>query len=100
MDELQKQLAALQAELKSYLDKAKEQQEKTGSLTTELKGQIEALQKQVDAMDQKMAERHAASQSEESLEESFKKNDAVQRLLRDKSGSAVIELDAKQVRQF
>lgn len=100
MPELKEQLESLQSELKGYLDKAKEQQEKNGSMTTELKGQIENLQKQVDAMDQKMTERHAAGQPEKSLEDSLRENEAVQRILRDKSGNAVIELDAKQVRQL
>jgi len=97
--ELKDQLEALQVELKSYLDKAKEQQEKNGTMTADLTTKIDALQKQVDAIDTKMAERHVGDPVE-TVEDYLKKNENVQRILRDKSGNCTIELEAKHVAQL
>lgn len=98
--EIKDQLDALQVELKGYLDKAKEQQDKTGSITAELKTQIDALQKQVDAIDTKMTDRINANTPEEGLGEFMQKHEGVQKILRDKSGSIRIELDGKMARQL
>lgn len=98
--EIKSQMDQMQKQLGDYLEKAKEQQEKTGTITTELKTQIEGLQKQVDAIDKKMVERLASTEKEESVVDFMQKNDNVQRILRDKSGSCVITLDGKMAQQL
>lgn len=98
--ELKEQFEALQKELKSYLDKAAEQQKLSGTITEELKTKIDALQKQVDAIDVKMAERHAAAAPEKNLFETLSEDESLKRFMRDKSGSIVLHLDGKQVKQL
>jgi HK97 family phage major capsid protein len=98
--DLKEQLEALQKELKGYLDKAAEQQKATGTITEGLNSQITALQKQVDAIDLKLAERVVASTTEEPLEDYLRKQDDVSRIMRDKSGNCVLHLDAKQVQRI
>lgn len=67
--DLEKQLSELKAELKSYFEKASEQQNATGTVTAGLKSTIDALQKQVDAIDAKIAERQVAGSGEPGLRE-------------------------------
>jgi HK97 family phage major capsid protein len=98
--ELKDQLEALKTELKGYFEKAAEQQKAQGTVTEELKSKIDALQKQADALDVKLAERHAAAQPEETLEESLKKNDDLAGFMRKKSGNVVIEISAKHASQI
>jgi HK97 family phage major capsid protein len=98
--ELKEQFETLQKELKQYLDKAAEQQKANGTITEELAKKIDAVQKQVDAIDIKLAERHAAAAPEKTLYETLSEHDELKKLIRDKSGSCVIHLDGKQVRQL
>lgn len=98
--EIKSQMDGLQKDLKEFLEKAKEQQEKTGTITTELKTQIETLQKQVDAIDQKMTARLVSTEPDESVEDYLKKHEGVQKIIRDKSGNCVIEFNFKHVRQI
>lgn len=98
--ELKDQLAQLQAELKAHFEKAAEQQKATGNITAELKVQIEALQKQADALDIKLAEKHAAAEPEETLEQYLSKDEGLKKFMRDRNGNYVLNFDAKQARQF
>lgn len=98
--DLEQQLSGLQTELKAHFAKAAEQQKETGSMNAELKTKIDALQKQVDALDVKLAEKHAGTDVGETLEETLKKDEGVQRLLRDKSGSAVFQIKGRQFKQL
>jgi HK97 family phage major capsid protein len=98
--ELKEQFEALQKELKQYLDKAAEQQKLSGTITEELKTKIEALQKQVDAIDIKLAERHAAAAPEKTLYDTLAEDENLKRFMRDRSGSHVIHLNAKQMREI
>jgi HK97 family phage major capsid protein len=95
MNELEKKLLDLQTELKGHFEKAKAQETEHGTILTATKTAIETLQKQVDAIDVKMAARHAADTPEKTLEETFKENEDISRLMRDHRGRAVIELDSK-----
>ena len=92
---MEQKLQALQGELKAYFEKAAAEQKANGTMLETTKTAIDALQKQVDALDVKLAERHAQSLPEKTLEETFKENDAVSRLMKDRRGRAVIELDSK-----
>jgi HK97 family phage major capsid protein len=100
MNELEKQLAQLKSELKTYFDKAAEQQKTSGTLTEELKTKIDALQKQVDALDVKLAERHIAAQPEQTLADYLQKHEGLQRMMKDKAGNCVIQIPAKQAGQI
>jgi HK97 family phage major capsid protein len=98
--ELKDQLEALQSDLKGYLAKADEQQKQYGTMSVELATKIDTLQKQVDAIDIKMAEKHIASPGGKSLMDSLNENEELRKCLRDKSGGCVLHFDAKQVAQI
>ena len=97
MDE---KLKALQAELKTYFEKAAEQQAKNGTISEELKTKIDAMQKQVDAVDVKLAGRLTTEEVEDGFEEQLKKDESVQRLLKDKRGNAVVNFTGKSARSI
>jgi HK97 family phage major capsid protein len=94
---LEEQLNTLQVELKSYFDKAAEEKKSQGGIFETTKIAIEALQKQVDAIDSKLAEKLTASDGQPpvSIEKQLKENEQVQRLMRDRSGRAVITVEGK-----
>lgn len=100
MKPLETQLAELQAELKTHFATAAEQQTKHGTMTTELKTQIEALQKQADALDAKLVTRDIAAEPISTLDKEFKENENIARLMRDKRGSAVITLTGKSAQEL
>lgn len=56
---------------------------------------VQTMQKQLDALDVKLAEKHAASNIEESFVDTLKKNEEVSAFLRRKAGTVVIEVSAK-----
>lgn len=95
MEPLEQKLVDLQKELKAHFDKAKEQETAHGTILTETKTAIAALQTQVDAIDKKLAEKHTADAQDKPLEDTFKENESIQRLMKDKRGRAVITLDGK-----
>lgn len=98
--ELKEQFEALTTELKEYRAKADEQQEKYGTMSEELKNKMVELQKQVDAIDVKLAERHAASQPVEDLRDTLEKHEALQQVMRTKNGNAHIEFTKDQMDQI
>ena len=98
--DLTEQLKALQAELKGYHEKATAQQTATGTLTKELADKIDAVQKQADAIDQKLADRTVAAHAEKSLGETLNENEDLKRFMRDKSGNFVLHFDGKQQSQI
>lgn len=90
MNELEKQLAALQADLALHFAKAAEESKLRGAMAEETKTKIDALQKQVDAVDVKLAEKHsAAARVGETIAEELKSNEDISRLIRDKKGIAL-----------
>ncbi len=95
--ELEKQLATLQSELKAHFDKAKDQEKQFGTVLDETKATIAKLQTQLDAVDAKLVERETNHPEHKTLADNLKENDSVQRLMRDKTGRAVITLDGKMV---
>lgn len=100
MEPLEKQLAELHTELKGHFAKAAEQEKLTGTLTTDLKTQLDALQKQYDALDCKLAERHAAAVPEKTITEELKENEAMARLVRDKKGMAMHTFKGKNAERL
>jgi len=99
--ELKDQLTALQAELKTHFDKAAEEQKANGTMLEDTKNNISKLQTQVDAMDVKLAQKHIADQEQgPTLVKSFRENESVQRLLKDRSGKAVIQIKGNEVAEL
>jgi HK97 family phage major capsid protein len=87
----------LEGQLKEILGLIKE--EKTAR--TEVTEKLVALQKQADALDVKLAERHAAAQPQESVFEYLQKHEGLQRFLKDRPSSGfVFELSGKQAREM
>jgi HK97 family phage major capsid protein len=91
--ELEQKLTTLQSELKTYFDKAAEEQKTRGSMLEETKTSIMNLQKQVDAIDLKLNERHAQSEPfTDPVEVAMKESESLQRMFKDKRGNAVIHI--------
>ena len=61
---MNEELLALRAELKTHFEKAAEHQTKFGTISEELKQKIEAVQKQADAIDAKLAAVGSAAEDE------------------------------------
>lgn len=95
MEPLEQKLVDLQKELTAHFTKAKEQETANGTTLTETKTAITALQTQVDAIDKQLAAKHIADAPDKPLEDTFKENESIQRLMKDKRGRAVITLDGK-----
>lgn len=100
MDQLEQKLADLTGVITTFRDKAQEEMKSLGTTTTETATKLTALQTQIDAIDAKMAERHVAEEPVNTVEKEFKENEQIQRLMRDKSGRAVIHLTEKTARQI
>lgn len=98
--ELETQLGTLQTELKTYFDKAAEEKKAHGTMLEQTATKMEAIQKQVDAIDVKLAQRHAEAQAEPNLEETLKASESVQKLIKHGKGSAFITLEGKQVQRI
>jgi HK97 family phage major capsid protein len=96
--ELKDQLAALQAELKTHFEKAAEEKKLYGTMLESTKTTVEAMQKQVDALDVKLAQRQIIEQGQgPTLVKTVKESESIQRLLKDRRGSAVINLKGRDV---
>ena len=88
---MSQELKALVGEVQSGVSAIKAAQEET-------KTNITKMQTQVDALDVKMAQRLVADAGAgNTLEKTVKENESVQRLLRDRSGKAVILLKGNEV---
>jgi HK97 family phage major capsid protein len=95
MEPLETKLVELQDQLKAHFAKAKEQETAHGTILNETKDAIAAVQKQVDAIDLKLAAKHTADAPDKPLADTFSENESVARLMKDKRGRAVITLDGK-----
>ena len=98
--ELKDQLLELQGQLKVHFEKAAEQEKARGTVSEELKTRIETVQKQVDAIDAKLAGRMTSEEHEDGLEEQMKNDASLQRLLKDKRGNAVVAFTGKSFREL
>lgn len=90
--ELEKQLETLQTDLKSYFDKAKEQEKTFGTVLAETKTSIDKLQAQVDAIDKKMQNPGFGGRQVKTITQCIEESESLQRLRRDRKGSAVIQI--------
>ncbi len=90
--DLELQLKGIQTEIVSKIADLKRT---TGAETAELKTQVLALQKQADALDVAISERHVGGGGPfggKTLEAVVKENDGIERLMRDKKGACVLTI--------
>lgn len=101
MDPLEQKLTSLQADLKTYLDKAAEEKKQFGGMLDATRTAVEALQKQVDAIDVKLAEKHAGTtDNEPGLEAQLKQDEELARVMRNKKGHCVVTVKGKSLRDL
>lgn len=89
MEPLEKQLETLQTDLTTHFAKAAEESKARGTMAEETKTKIDALQKQLDAVDVKLAEKHAAGVPDKTIAEELKENEDVARLIKNGKGQAM-----------
>lgn len=98
MEALEQKLTELISEQKSFREKAEAEQKSHGTVLDETRKALEAVQRQVDAIDSKLTEKHQReTDNSRGIGDVLKENESVQRLMRDHSGKAVIQFDGKQV---
>ena len=95
--DLNQELSALQTELKSFVAKAAEEKSAHGTMLAETKSAVDQLQKQIDAIDVKLADKHNSGNSAPSLVEQLKSNDDVARVVRNGRGTASIKLSSRDL---
>lgn len=98
---IEETLAALQAEQKKFHDKAAEEQKTHGTMLATTTDSITKLQAQVDAIDVKLAQKMVADAGQgPTLVKSFRENESVQKILRDKKGHVVIDIKGDQIAEL
>lgn len=99
--DLELKLGEILTQIKESKAAAEAEQKKFGTMLTETAEKLTALQKQADALDVKLAERHAAAQPEKPLFETFSENEELKRFMRDRPAAGfTIHLDSKQQAQL
>ena len=97
MDTIEQSLLDLQTEQKAAFTrlelKADEQFQKHGSITSELREQMEKLEKRYDDFEVK---RQTIKSESKTVWDTLKEHDGLQRLMKDKNGAVRLQLDAKQ----
>lgn len=99
---LESELASLKSELKGHFEQAAEREQKYGSMGEELKSKIDKLQTQADAIDAKIADRPSlgAPVGKSAFVTAFEENEEVKKIIRDRSGKAVLHLKGDAAREF
>ncbi len=92
IEELKALIEKLQGDISGFVAKANEEIKSFGSASAETKATIDRLQKQIDAIDLKLQQRNDPASGQKTFEAEVKENESVQRLLRDRKGSAVITI--------
>lgn len=101
MEALEKQLGELITEQKSFKAKAEEEMKTLGALSQETAKKLQDAQDQLDAIDKKIAEHHAATTVQtKSLLDTLKENEDIANFLKKRSGSVAFKLDAKQTAEL
>jgi HK97 family phage major capsid protein len=98
MDPMELKLTQLQTELKSYFDKAEGEKKTLGTVLQETQVSMAAIQKQVDAIDKSLTEKHTLSELR-TLETELKENDNVARVMKDGHGSAKFKVTPEMFQQ-
>jgi HK97 family phage major capsid protein len=100
MKPLEQQLAELKEQLAGHFENATKEQKALGSVLEKTQTKITALQAQADAIDVRLAERKAAEVPQAGVLELLQSNESVNRMMKDRSGRAVITLEGKHVREL
>jgi len=95
MDNLETKLSQVESALTKYVEKAAEERKTLGTALDETKSTIDNLQKQFDAIVLEMKKPANPAAGEKTLADELKENEQVQRLMRDRTGRAVITIGAK-----
>jgi HK97 family phage major capsid protein len=96
----QKQLNDAIAEMSTWKAKADDEFKKLGTMSVETKTAIDAVQTQLDALDKKIAEKHAAGTAEKSILDCLKENEDIARLVKNGKGQAMITFKGKNAQQL
>lgn len=101
MVETKEQLEQILAKITEVKTAAVEQEKKFGTMLTETADKLTALQKQADALDVKLAERHAQAEPGKSVVETLSENEGLQRWMKDRPiHSFILTLDSKQSQEL
>lgn len=92
---LEEKMEGLGKELKSWFDKATEEQKLRGEADKKTAETISALQTQLDAIDKKMVTKLADSAPEKTVIEQLQESEDGQRLFKNKKGHAIFRLEGK-----
>ena len=95
--ELKQTLDSLLGAVREAKAQGEREQKMFGTMLTETKEKLEALQKQTDEIDKKMVDAHRGGVSGKSLIDLLKDDDSVQRVMRDRKGTAVLTLKGADV---
>lgn len=95
---LQKQLDVLQTDLKGFFAKADEEKRTAGAESAEVKQKLADLVNRMNELDMKLVQ--LPQREVKTFNQLIQENESVQRLMKDKSGRAVISLKDFDVTQF
>jgi HK97 family phage major capsid protein len=94
-------LDTLLTQMKEAKAAGAEQEKKYGTMLTSQAESITAIQKQLDAIDVKLAENHAAAAPKETVFETLSKHEPLQKWMKDRPlHSCIVELTGKQVQEL
>lgn len=96
---LQKQLDGLQTELKGHFAKAEEERKAAGAASSETSSAIAALTQRVNDLDMKLVQLPRENKTR-TLSDMMAENEAVQRMMKDRRGRAVMSLKDFDVQAF
>lgn len=100
MEPLEQKITEVIAEQKSFREKAESEQKSHGVILAETKAALDALQRQVDAFDSRLAQKHIADTPPTTLAEELKNNETVARIITDKRGKAAITLKGRHAAEM
>jgi HK97 family phage major capsid protein len=100
--DLELKLGEILTQIKESKAAAEAEQKKFGTMLTETAEKLSALQKQADAIDVKLAERHAAAEPDDDVLKVLSENEGLKKYMQDRpsSSSFILELNSKQTRQL
>lgn len=98
--DLEIKLGEILTKIKEHKEKGDEEFKKLGTMQTETKEKLDALQRQADALDIKIAERHTAQTETKSLLQTVKENPAVAHFLEVKQGTVKFMIEGRHYRDF
>jgi HK97 family phage major capsid protein len=94
--ELEIQLQNLQTEMKSFIGKMDEERKQFGAVQTETKETFEAIQKRIDALDQKLVSLPSRTETK-TFGQLIRESDDMQKFMRGEKGRFRLSLDGKQL---